>query len=188
MELVPAINGVMLEAGVAASGLAAIFVARGPGGFSALRVGIATAKSMAMGLDVPLVSIGTLAIEIAPYVPSELPVCAIIGGAGARLHAGWSGAGPEEFDVLTVEELADRTVERTVFCGEEAAAAETALTERLGELADVRPVAPPTRRAGTLAALGFARLHVGDADDPDVLEPLYMRSAQYEVAYKTHIQ
>jgi tRNA threonylcarbamoyladenosine biosynthesis protein TsaB len=188
VELVPAINGVLSAAEVSSSDLTAIFVARGPGGFSALRVGIATAKSMAMGLNVPLVSIGTLTIEIAPYVPSELPVCAIIAGGGARLYAGWSGADSEEFAVLTVEELADRTVERTVFCGEGAAAAEATLTSRLGDLADVRPTPPPTRRAGTLAALGFARLESGDCDDPDVLEPLYMRSAQYEVAYKAHIQ
>ena len=188
VELVPAIKGVMLAAEISTSDLASIFVARGPGGFSALRVGIATAKSMAMGLNVPLVSVSTLAIEMAPYVPSKLPVCAIIGGGGARLYAGWSRAGSEEFAVLTVEELADRTVERTVFCGEGAVVAETILSERLGSLADVKANEPPTRRAGTLAALGFARLQSGDSDDPDVLEPLYMRSAQYEVAYKAHIQ
>ncbi len=178
----------MNGAGVAPSDLDALYVANGPGGFSALRVGMATAKSLAMSLEVPLVAVGTLEIEMAPHLPSDLPVCAILEGGGGRLYAGWEETVKETFGVLTVEELIELTSERTVFCGEAAAAIEPSLSEALGELAVVRAIDPPTRRGGTLAALGFARLEAGEFDDPDTLEPLYMRSAQYEFAHKTHLR
>ncbi len=177
----------MEEATVAPPDLNAVFVARGPGGFSSLRVGMATAKAMAMGLDVPLVAVGTLDIEMAPYLPSEPPVCAIVEGGRGRLYARWSKSDTKDLAVLTVDELTERTVEHTVFCGEATIAMAKILVAQLGDLADVRAVAPPTRRAGTLAALGFVRLEAGEVDDPDFLEPLYMRSAQYEVARKTHV-
>jgi tRNA threonylcarbamoyladenosine biosynthesis protein TsaB len=187
VELVPAIRAIMNGAGVTPSDLDALYVANGPGGFSALRVGMATAKSLAISLEVPLVAVGTLEIEMAPHLPSDLPVCAILGGGGSRLYAGWMETVKETFGVLTVEELIELTSERTVFCGEAAAAIEPSLSEALGELADVRAIEPPTRRGGTLAVLGFARLQAGEFDDPDTLEPLYMRSAQYEFAHKTHL-
>jgi tRNA threonylcarbamoyladenosine biosynthesis protein TsaB len=187
VELIPQIRMIMKEAGAVPPDLDAVYVASGPGGFSALRIGMATAKSIAMSLRVPLVAVGTLEIEMAPHLPSDLPVCAILDGGGDRLYAGWLETVTETFGVLTVEELIELTSERTVFCGEAAAAVEPSLSEHLGELADVRAIEPPTRGGGTLAALGFARLQAGQIDDPDTLEPLYMRSAQYEVAYETHL-
>ena len=54
VELVPEILAIMNGASVTPSELDALYVANGPGGFSALRVGMATAKSMAMSLKVKL--------------------------------------------------------------------------------------------------------------------------------------
>lgn len=187
IELAPAIRELMSEVSVAPANLGAIFVAKGPGGFSALRVGIATAKGLAMGLRIRLVAVGTLQVEMALHLPCKRPVCAIVEGGGSRLYAAWSNGAPDDFDVLTIEELTERTTEPTVFCGEGAFGAAPVLMQRLGPLADVRMETPPTRRASTLAELAFARLQSGESDDPDTLEPLYMRSAQYDVASKTRL-
>ena len=178
VELAPAVRKVMERAGIAPADLSAVFVARGPGGFSALRVGMALAKTLAMGLKVPLVSAGTFDVEMAPHLPSDLPLCALVPAGGVRLYAAWSDRPTGDLTVLTAEELAERTVEPTVFCGEAAAALKPMLTERLGEMARFRDGEPPTRSAATLARLAFARLEAGESDDLDTLEPLYMRSAQ----------
>jgi tRNA threonylcarbamoyladenosine biosynthesis protein TsaB len=49
------------EANVSPSDLAGIGVGVGPGSYTGVRVGIATAKAFAKGLDVPLVGVNTLA-------------------------------------------------------------------------------------------------------------------------------
>ena len=83
VELVPSIQLLLKRESVNVSDLTAICVASGPGGFSALRVGMSAAKAMAMSLDIPLIAVNTLDIEAQPYLELGVPVCALI-GAGRR--------------------------------------------------------------------------------------------------------
>ena len=78
VELVPALRRIMDQAGVDVDGLSAIYVAKGPGGFSALRGGISFAKSLAAAQSIPLVAVGTLDVEAHPFLGFGYPVCAII--------------------------------------------------------------------------------------------------------------
>ena len=55
--LLPAIETLLRDAGVARTDLAAIVVGTGPGAFTGLRVGLATAKTMAHELGCPIVGI-----------------------------------------------------------------------------------------------------------------------------------
>ena len=75
VELVPAINRAMDQAGASIADLGAVFVASGPGGFSALRVGMSTAKAIAHSSEIPLVTVGTLELEtstVQRLAPSRL--------------------------------------------------------------------------------------------------------------------
>ena len=48
------------EAGLAAKDLDAVSISRGPGSYTALRIGAATAKGICFAVDIPLISVGTL--------------------------------------------------------------------------------------------------------------------------------
>ena len=89
VELLPAVQELLKEAGAIARDLECVFVAIGPGGFSALRVGLSTAKGLCTGLNIPLVALNTLDVEAEPYRDHELPACALLdmgrGEAAARL-------------------------------------------------------------------------------------------------------
>jgi hypothetical protein len=63
--LLPAIGGFLGEQNIRRSRVAGIVVGTGPGAFTGLRVGIATAKGLAHGLDIPLVGVSTAEALIA---------------------------------------------------------------------------------------------------------------------------
>ena len=79
VELAPALRRVMEHAGVRMEDLTAVFAALGPGGFSALRVGLSVAKSLAMARGLPLVGVNTLDVEVAPFHGIGGPLSAVIG-------------------------------------------------------------------------------------------------------------
>jgi tRNA threonylcarbamoyladenosine biosynthesis protein TsaB len=187
VEFVPALRQVMAQAEVTPSHLAAIFVAQGPGGFSALRVGISTAKTMAMAGDVPLVAVGTLDVEAEPYLGLGHPVCAAIPAGRKLLYAASyapDGAAVEvDYQVLSPDEIAAGAKRDVLFCGE-AAPSLAELLEGKGAL--VAMPQPPTRNPAVLTKLGYQKLQAGETADPASLQPIYMRGSQYDVARRTH--
>lgn len=60
--LAPAIQKLLAQDGLSPKDLHAIAVVQGPGSFTGLRVGIATAKVMAYALEIPIVAIDTLEV------------------------------------------------------------------------------------------------------------------------------
>lgn len=61
-SLLPALRGLLDDAGIEASALEAIGFGRGPGAFTGLRTACAVAQGFAFGLDVPVLPIDTLQI------------------------------------------------------------------------------------------------------------------------------
>jgi tRNA threonylcarbamoyladenosine biosynthesis protein TsaB len=169
----------------------AIFVAKGPGGFSALRVGLSVAKALAMARAVPLVGVGTLVIEARPYLGLGMPVCAVIEAGQAMVYAGTYRAPPAmredtglEYRAETCEDLVSSAQTGTLFCGEAVGSVAEMLRAKLGSAVRVVDVAPPTRRPSVLAQLGYQRLAASQTDDPELLQPIYIRGSQFEVAQR----
>ena len=189
VELVPAMQKLMEHAGVGVKQLEAIFLALGPGGFSALRVGMSTAKGLATSMEIPLVSIGTLDIEAYPHRGLGFPVRSMMDAGRDRLYVGIFdgplGAANLEPEVLTFEELVSSIKGPTIFCGEAVSQVAGALRERLGVQAMPADSRPPSRTAAALAHLATLRWQAGETDDPATLQPLYLRTSQIVEASRT---
>ena len=59
-QLLPAVDELLAEAGVARGDIACVCVGRGPGSFTGVRIAMATAKGIASALGVALVGVSTL--------------------------------------------------------------------------------------------------------------------------------
>jgi len=179
-ELAPNIKHLLKQAQLAPQALEAIFIARGPGSFNGLRVGMSAAKGFSFSLNIPIVAIGTLEIEAYPFAFTRLPLRPIhnagrdeISTALYRQSESWSCLTPEH--ITTMDELCHEIKEQTLFCGEIPAEAIEQLTTILGDKAIIPELAARIRHASYLSALGWQRLSRGEKDDPASLQPTYLR-------------
>ena len=176
-ELMPAVAGILEGHRLAARDLTGIAVALGPGGFSALRVGISAAKGLALAAGNLLVGVSTLDLEAYPYLPSGAPVCALLDVGRQEVAAARFAQDGQRLaeDILgPPAELLHDITEPTIFCGEGVTQWIGLIRERLGNLA--LPIAsPPAARLWSLAALAQQRMDLGLMDDLATLQPHYLR-------------
>ena len=176
-ELMPAVVNVLEHAGLTASDLDGVAVALGPGGFSALRVGISAAKGLALVAKKPIIGVGTLDLEAHAYLRTGVQVCALI-EAGREECAtalfGPDGVRIREDRVCTADDLMAEVKGPTIFCGEGVTPWQEQIAGALGADAQiVRPV--PAARVWALASLGQEKLVTGETDDLTTLQPEYLR-------------
>ena len=189
VEFVPTLKKLLEIVDIKVHQIDAVFVAAGPGKFSALRVGMSVAKAIAMTNDIPLVSIGSLDIEAYAYLRLGLPVCSIIEAGRSRLYVGKYNSITDEllgegatYTVETHDSLFDLIQEPTLFCGEGILNLSDMLSKKLGKNAVVVDDMPPTRKPSILAKLAYERLLNSDMDDITSLAPIYMRGSQFDVS------
>lgn len=180
-ELLPAIEALLRHVHASLDDVDGLAVALGPGGFTALRVGLSVAKGLVFARGLSLVGVGTLEVAAYPFGATSLPIWAMVdAGRGEiavarfrRVDGAWRREEPEH--LTTLDSLCARVEEPSLFCGELTPAVEAALRKRLGKLALVPPPAARRRSAGVLAELGAERLARGERDNADALQPLYLR-------------
>ena len=185
VELVPYIQTLMDKVGVELDELKAIFVAKGLGAFSALRVGISTAKTLAYSLKIPIVSINTLKIESNPYLNLGYRVNAIIKAGRNQVYIGRFGILDREeksqYESISREQLSYEAGS-ALYCGEAIAELSDFLKQIHGPEVIIPCIVPPTRQIGMLAHLAYRKLQMDISDDPLTLEPLYLHNSQITVA------
>jgi len=158
-----------------------IIVARGPGSFNGLRVGIGTAKGLAFSLEIPIVGISSLEAEAYQHAETGLPICPIFNAGRGEIATAIHQAKHNEWrqliaeHITTVETLCSQITTKTVFCGEFIPTIATQLRKQLKQKAVIPSPATGLRRASFLAELGLKRLEAGDYDNPATLQPLYLR-------------
>jgi len=185
-ELMPAVDGVLGDAGITPASLAGITVVNGPGGFSALRAGLGIVKGLAFAADLRVVGVSTLEASAYPHRGAGLPVCALIeAGRGAVAWARFqdvSDSGADRWKRRTADRVTPLDVmlaargRHTLFCGEGTGVHADAIREALGAKAHLVIETAPLSRLVGVAALGVARLEAGGGEPVAALRPRYLRS------------
>jgi tRNA threonylcarbamoyladenosine biosynthesis protein TsaB len=172
-ELMPAVADVMERAGVEWSDLDAIAVGVGPGTFTGLRIGIATARALATAAGLPLRRVSSLAALAAGIdAPSKVPMIdARRGEVFAALFEGDREVWPPF--AASPEELLARLLEGGVT---PLAAGDGSIRFRgMLEEAGIR-TPPEDSGAHVVRALHVCRLGEGAQDEPpEAVLPEYLR-------------
>lgn len=182
VELYPRLDFLVSKSGRDIQSVDCIFVARGPGSFNGLRVGVSAAKGLAFSLGIPIIGISTLESTAYQHAETGLPVCVVQNAGREEIAAaiyqkkarkGWCRLAPEH--ITTTGALTSEIRERTIFCGEFTPATAVQIKKLFKTKAIMATQASQLRRAAYIAELGQQRRATGDYDNLATLQPLYLR-------------
>lgn len=179
VELAPALEQLFAHTGAQPADLTGLAVAIGPGSFTSLRIGLAAAKGMALGLKIPITGVPSLDIIAAAQPLDEKPLLAILQAGRSRLAyvtylvEGDAWKPQHEPAAIDASDLVKTISTPTLLAGELSEDARTVLGRRWKN-AMIAPPARCLRRAGFLAEIGWERLLNDQADDPVTLAPIYL--------------
>lgn len=179
VELAPAVEEILLRAGLKTADLQALGVALGPGSFTGLRIGLALAKGLALARRLPLLGIPSLDILAAAQPVQGERLAAVLRAGRGRLAVGWytpkggTWRADGSIEILTAEALSERIEAPTQVCGE-LTEEEQRLLARRRKIVNLASPAHSVRRPSVLAELAWRRWKAGRVDDPRTLAPIYI--------------
>src|SRR6266700_7172400 len=165
-RLMAAVDRLVADCGLSPHDLDGLAVSIGPGSFTGLRVGIATAKGLGLALDLPIAAVPTLDALAARLPFADAPVCPILDARkgevyfslyrrrGDRMHR------DRDYLALPPEFAAAELSAPVILLGDGIEACRPWLG-RLGEEVRIAPAAQRLPSAATVAGLGHAVLAAG---------------------------
>lgn len=170
----------------------AIAVASGPGSFTGLRIGSATAKGLGLALDKPLIPVPTLEGLAYNLCGRDGLVCPIMDARRGQVYTGiYRFDGGERLRVVedqmavSIEELGEKLKtygEKVTFLGDGVPVFREALAERIMAGCGIAfaPANMNRQRAASVGALGFLYYEEGKTETAAEHKPDYLRVSQAE--------
>lgn len=190
-QLLPLIDELIKQTRIDFSQVEGIAVASGPGSFTGLRIGMATAKGLAQGRSIPLVSVPTLsALAYAGASGSQGLVSPVMNARREEVYTALFRyeQGKEEqlapFQAVAAREWAEKLKEYeepVLFVGDGVLPYQEVWRGVLQDKALLPSPVFLTARASAVAWLGREKLLKGQDDDLYTLKPLYLRPAEAQV-------
>lgn len=192
--LMPGVDRILRGCEITTDDLAAIAVTVGPGSFTGLRIGLATAKGLSMACAKPLIAISTLDVLAHNIVFSESLVCPVLDARKQEVYTAFydtTGNYPQRLTedlACSPEDMAGRAKEMAQAMGKQQITMlgdgfypyEAFFREYFQEALQVAPGALMLPRAAALGSLAWKRAVQDDFDDAFTLRPVYVRLSEAE--------
>lgn len=187
VTLLPMVEKLLEDVQVDIREIDAIAVSKGPGSFTGLRIGAATAKGLGLALDVPIIGVPTVDVLAYNMWGCKDLVCPLMDARRQQTYSGlyrFTDAGMEIVKAQSALSLEDRIEEinelgfPTVFLGDGV----PGFTEYIHAHCNVPFSFAPThmnrQRAGALVALAVTDSYKDEQVSADVFSPEYLRVSQ----------
>lgn len=186
-RLLKAIDYLLQEAGLDWPDIAGIGVSLGPGSFTGLRIGMATAKGLAAAAGKPLFGISSLDSLAAKCSTSRL-ICAVIDARKKEVYTAFyrcdaSGLAERisDMSVVAPEKLCAGITHPVVMIGDGVMVYGDLLQNLLGEMVLFAPAMLHELSAVSLGMLAGEKFLAGDVLNLAEAVPLYIRSSDAEL-------
>ncbi|MBB6601763.1 tRNA (adenosine(37)-N6)-threonylcarbamoyltransferase complex dimerization subunit type 1 TsaB [Bacillus pumilus] len=188
VRAMPTVEALMKECGVAPSELSKIVVAKGPGSYTGVRIGVTIAKTLAWTLSIPISAVSSLETLAANGQYFDGWISPLFDARRGQVYTGLytfeegkiKEIKPDQNILLTdwLHEL-KQTGKPVLFLGQDVHLHEESIRSILGETAVIAEGAFHNPRPSVLAFLGADR----PAEDVHQLVPNYIRLAEAEVKW-----
>lgn len=169
------------HAGFRLTDLDAVAVAKGPGSYTGLRIGVSTAKGLCYALDKPLLAVNTLeamACQLADFVPADALLCPMLDARRMEVYcaifdAELNVAAPTQAKIVDEMAFAEHLSHQPVyFFGDGAAKCQPKLAHHENARFPATSVFPSARTVGLLATKAF---EAGAFENVVAFEPFYLK-------------
>lgn len=182
-NLLPMVEEALDKAGMRVEDLGLVAAVVGPGSFTGVRIGVATAQGIARGRGIHCLAVNALEAMATSLMNRDICICPIRDARAMQVYGAVFRDGHRLMEdmALSLEEYLDRVTPlegRLLFVGDGVAPCREGIARRLGERAVFAPAHLVLPGAGAAAAL--ASFRADEAVPPGEMKPLYLRAPQAE--------
>ena len=192
--LLPMLDEIVKMTGISLSELSAIAVSGGPGSFTGLRIGAASAKGLGLSLDLPLIHVPTLDAMALNIYSSDALIVPIMDARRNQVYTGIYKNDTKKLEVkvpsmaVSIDELfeilketdAKEKTGRAIFLGDGVPVFREYIDKNLEISHDFAPANLNRQRASNIAMLGMEMMKAGNIISADDMRPEYLRKSQAE--------
>ena len=191
--LLPMLNEIAGMIELDLTSIDAIAVAAGPGSFTGLRIGSATAKGLGQALDKPLISVPTVDAMAYNLYGTDKLVCPIMDARRNQVYTGIYQFEPQEngYQLVPVKEqmaagiteltrMLDEIGKEVIFLGDGVPVYRNTIDQQMKTAHSYAPAHLNKQRASSVACLGGIYFKVGRIEAAKDHQPDYLRLSQAE--------
>ncbi|GAB3268038.1 tRNA (adenosine(37)-N6)-threonylcarbamoyltransferase complex dimerization subunit type 1 TsaB [Larkinella harenae] len=171
----------VLHSGHQLADLDAIAVAKGPGSYTGLRIGVSTAKGLCFALEKPLLAIDTLAAmvhQVNGFYPQSYALCPMLDARRMEVYCAVFDTEGREMMATSAQIIDEHSFtdllaqQPVVFFGNGAAKCQKVLDHHVNAVFPQQSIHPSAKTVGQLAAIAYDQ---GQFEDVANFEPYYLK-------------
>lgn len=187
--LLPMLDAVVKMAELSMEEIDGIAVAAGPGSFTGLRIGSATAKGLGLALNKPLLSVPTLEGMAYNLFGTEKLICPLMDARRNQVYTGIFRFEKDELKTVLeqravpIEEIIgeiNKLNQEVIFLGDGVSVYQARIEEETTVPFQIAPAHLSKQRAGSIAALGKLYFEKEAFETAGAHRPVYLRLPQAE--------
>jgi len=188
-KLMVMVNEIMKNLDLKPSDIDVFAASIGPGSFTGLRIGVATAKAMAYAMSKPVVGVPTLDALAYNIVTSRSVICPILDARNNQVFTALYESDGKKLEKMTdymgipVSELVKFIKQndmQVIFTGDAVDLHMEYFKSELGENCEFAPLGSRLQRGASVAELAIQMAKEGKLSDSFELLPFYLRKSQAE--------